>query len=118
MAYPGQSSSLPTNQGNSDSLANTAADAVEEGRSAATDKLNSAADYISDKVGNMPGAETVQRTASAAADTMAATADYLSDTDVKRMAADVEALVKRNPGPALLCAAVVGFLIGRSLTSR
>jgi hypothetical protein len=32
------------------------------------------------------------------------------------MLADVERVVKNNPGPSLAIAAVFGFLIGRSLT--
>ena len=30
--------------------------------------------------------------------------------------ADVETVVKNNPGPALLVAAVCGFMLGRALT--
>jgi hypothetical protein len=32
------------------------------------------------------------------------------------MAADVEQLVKNNPGPSLVAAAVVGFLVGRAFS--
>lgn len=96
--------------------ASSAAKTVEEGRSAAADSLKSAAHYIGDKVGNLPGGESVQRTAAAAADSVAASAEYLRDTDFSRMATDVEALVKRNPGPSLVVAGVLGFLIGRSLS--
>jgi len=32
--------------------------------------------------------------------------------------ADVEAIVKRNPGPSLLIAGALGFLIGRTLRSN
>jgi len=88
----------------------------EDGRAAAADSLKSAASYIGDKVSHLPGGESVQRTAAAAADTVAASADYLRDTDLSGMAADVEAMVRRNPGPSLAVAAVAGFLIGRSLS--
>ncbi len=96
--------------------ASTAATTFEEGRAAAADSLKSAANYIGDKVGSLPGGESVQRTASAAADSVAASAEYLRDTDLSRMATDVEGLVKRNPGPSLVVAGVLGFLVGRSLS--
>ena len=98
------------------SAASAAASSLDEARSTAADSVKSAADYIGDKVGSMPGGEAVQRTATAAADSMAATADYLRDTDMDRMAADLENLVKRNPGPSLLVAGVLGFLVGRALS--
>ena len=31
-----------------------------------------------------------------------------------RTAADVESLVKRNPGPALVAVVIIGFLLGRA----
>ena len=34
------------------------------------------------------------------------------------MMADVETLVKKNPGPALMAAAVVGFLVGRAFSGN
>ena len=40
--------------------------------------------------------------ASAAADRLSTTADYMRTHDAKRMMADVETVVKNNPGPALL----------------
>jgi ElaB/YqjD/DUF883 family membrane-anchored ribosome-binding protein len=33
------------------------------------------------------------------------------------MMGDVETLVKNNPGPALLVAAAIGFLVGRAFSS-
>jgi hypothetical protein len=34
------------------------------------------------------------------------------------MMADVETLVKNSPGPALLAAAAIGFLVGRAFSSN
>ena len=56
--------------------------------------------------------------ADAAAERVEATADYLRNTGATRMREDLETLVKRNPGPAILVAATVGFLIGRTLIRR
>ena len=54
--------------------------------------------------------------ASAAADRLSTTADYMRTHDAKRMMADVETVVKNNPGPALLIAAAFGFIAGPALT--
>ena len=47
---------------------------------------------------------------------MSSTADYLRDADAGRLRGDVETMVKNNPGPALLVAAMFGFLVGRALS--
>jgi ElaB/YqjD/DUF883 family membrane-anchored ribosome-binding protein len=61
------------------------------------------------------GGGRVQEFADAAADRVSATTDYLRNAGAGRMRSDVEKLVKSNPGPAMLVAATVGFLIGRTL---
>ena len=38
--------------------------------------------------------------------------------DMNRMMADVESLVRNNPGPALAAAAFVGFLVGRAMSNN
>jgi ElaB/YqjD/DUF883 family membrane-anchored ribosome-binding protein len=68
-----------------------------------------------DKAQEYLGGERVREFADAAADGVSATADYLRNTGATRMRADVEKLVKSNPGPAILVAATVGFLLGRTL---
>jgi ElaB/YqjD/DUF883 family membrane-anchored ribosome-binding protein len=68
-----------------------------------------------DKAQEYLGGERVREFADAAADRVSATADYLRNTGATRMREDVEKLVKSNPGPAILVAATVGVLIGRSL---
>ncbi len=52
---------------------------------------------------------------SATANALENTGKYLEDEKLSGMAADVAGLIRRNPVPALLLAAGVGFLIGRSL---
>ena len=47
---------------------------------------------------------------------MGTAAGYLRDNDLKSMLADVQQLVKRNPGPALLTAAALGFLMARTFS--
>jgi ElaB/YqjD/DUF883 family membrane-anchored ribosome-binding protein len=64
------------------------------------------------------GGGRVQEFADAAAEGVNEASDYLRNTDAQRMRADVERLVKSNPGPAILIAATFGFLIGRTLNRR
>lgn len=51
-----------------------------------------------------------------AADASSSTAEYFREHDVRSMLADVRKLVKNNPGPALLTAAVLGFLVARTFS--
>jgi ElaB/YqjD/DUF883 family membrane-anchored ribosome-binding protein len=97
-------------------MARTAATKVDEGRSMAADRLDGVASAVQERVGELPGGQRVKEFASAAADRLSTTADYMRTHDAKRMMADVETVVKNNPGPALLVAAVFGFMLGRSLT--
>ena len=55
--------------------------------------------------------------AHSAADKLTSTADYVRQNDLKDMLTDVEQLVKKNPGPSLVAAAFVGFLVGRAFTT-
>jgi ElaB/YqjD/DUF883 family membrane-anchored ribosome-binding protein len=99
-------------------LGRTAADKVDENRDAAASGLKSAASTLHEKADSLPGGEKVTSLAHTAADTLSSTADYVRDHDVNRMMADLERLVKNNPGPALLAAAAIGFLVGRTLSSE
>jgi ElaB/YqjD/DUF883 family membrane-anchored ribosome-binding protein len=51
-----------------------------------------------------------------ASERMGAMADYIRSRDFKSMADDVQAWVRKNPGPSLLVAAVIGFAAGRAVT--
>jgi len=65
---------------------------------------------------SLPGGESVKGAAHAAADALSSTADYVRENDLKSMLTDVRKLVKNNPGPALLTAAVLGFLVARTFS--
>jgi len=93
-------------------------DKVDANRNVAAQGLEQAASTIRDKADSLPGGETVTDLAHTAADKLTATAGYVRDTDVNTMMADVETLVKKNPGPALMAAAVVGFLVGRAFSGN
>jgi ElaB/YqjD/DUF883 family membrane-anchored ribosome-binding protein len=97
-------------------MARTAADSIDQTRSAAATGLDSAASAIHDQADRLPGGDRVSGFAHSAADRLSSTADYVRRNDLNSVRGDVEALVKNNPGPALVAAAAVGFLIGRAIT--
>jgi ElaB/YqjD/DUF883 family membrane-anchored ribosome-binding protein len=97
-------------------LGQKAAETIDENRDAAAYGLQRAATSLHENADSIPGGEKISSLAHAAADKLSSTADYVREHDVKRMMADVETLVKQNPGPSLVAAAVVGFLVGRAFT--
>ncbi len=97
-------------------MADAAGRRVENGRVGVAERLDGAASTVRDRADQVPGGPRVQEFAHAAADRLSTTADYLRRSDTARMKADVETMVKNNPGPAMLVAAMFGFLLGRALT--
>jgi ElaB/YqjD/DUF883 family membrane-anchored ribosome-binding protein len=96
-------------------MGRTASHKVNEGRETAADRLEGAASAIHERADQLPGGPQVEEFAHAAADRLTTTADYMRSHDARRMMADVERLVKNNPGPALIVAAACGFLLSRAL---
>jgi ElaB/YqjD/DUF883 family membrane-anchored ribosome-binding protein len=96
-------------------MARTAAQTVDDGRRTAAERLGSAASAVRDRADTLPGGPRVQQFAHAAAEGLNTTADYVRSHDAKRMLEDVGRAVKNNPGPSLVIAAALGFLIGRAL---
>ena len=78
-------------------------------RSSAANGLDSAADAVH------AGGERVAGAAHRAGDALASGAEYVRDHDVRDMVDDLAEVVRKNPGPALLCAAALGFVLGRSV---
>jgi ElaB/YqjD/DUF883 family membrane-anchored ribosome-binding protein len=95
-------------------MARTAADSIDQARPAAARGLDTAASAIHDQADRLPG-DRVSGFAHSAADRLSRTADYVRRNDLNSVRGDVETLVKKNPGPALVVAAAVGFLIGRAI---
>lgn len=91
-----------------------ATDKIDQQRGPAADALQSAASTLHEKAEDLPGGETVKSVAHSAAEKLQSTAGYIREHDVRAMLTDVEEIVKRNPGPSLLIAAAIGFLIGRA----
>jgi ElaB/YqjD/DUF883 family membrane-anchored ribosome-binding protein len=98
-------------------LGQMAADKIDKNRDAAATGLDEVASVLHEKAESLPGGEKVSTLAHATADKFRSTADYVRDHDVNRMMADVETMVKNNPGPSLLVAAAFGFLVARAFTS-
>lgn len=96
----------------------SAVDKIDENRGSAASGLESAASTLHQKAENLPGGEKIASLAHSTADKLSTTADYVRQHDVKAMMSDVEQLVKKNPGPSLLAAAVVGFLVGRAFSNN
>jgi ElaB/YqjD/DUF883 family membrane-anchored ribosome-binding protein len=87
---------------------------IDEQRGPAADALQSAASTLHEKAEDLPGGQSVKSAAHSAADKLESTAGYIREHDIRAMLSDVEDVVKRNPGPSLLIAAGIGFLIGRA----
>ena len=115
MATP-NADTLGVSKGKAAEMGQKVADKIDENRGAAASGLESAAGALREKADTLPGGEKVVTAAHATADAVGVAADYVRDTDVKAMMADVLKLVKNNPGAALLTAAAVGFLMGRTLS--
>lgn len=90
----------------------SAVNKIEENRVSAAGALHDAASSLHDNAAKMPNGTDI---AHSAAEKVDAVAGYLQGHDTKQMMADVQTIVKKNPGPSILIAAAVGFLIGRAL---
>jgi len=83
---------------------------LDGGRQSAAIGLDNAAFNITDK------AEAVSAFGHSTAEKLSSTAGYLRDHDMSAMMKDVQEVVKRNPGPSLVVAAVAGFLTARAFS--
>jgi ElaB/YqjD/DUF883 family membrane-anchored ribosome-binding protein len=81
----------------------------------AWDRVETVASTIEERAESIPGGQKVKEVAQAAADRLSTTADYMRSHDARRMISDVETVVRNNPGPALVIAAVLGFMLGRTV---
>jgi ElaB/YqjD/DUF883 family membrane-anchored ribosome-binding protein len=107
------SSTVSQAEAKTSGLGQAAADTINESRGAAAEGLDRAGSALHEKADSLPGGEKVANAAHTTADALGSTADYLRKNDSKGMMQDVQKLVKNNPGPALLTAAMLGFLLAR-----
>jgi ElaB/YqjD/DUF883 family membrane-anchored ribosome-binding protein len=99
-------------------LGRAAADKIDDNRDGVAGGLETAAATLHEKAESLPGGEKISDIAHSAADKLSTTANYVRGHDVNSMMADVQELVKKNPGPALLVSAALGFLVARAFSSR
>ena len=94
-----------------------AVDAIDGNIAGAASGLDRAAATLHGRAESLPGVDKVSSLAHTAADKLSATAGYFREHDVERIKEDVKTLVRNNPGPSLLAAGVIGFLLGRAFIS-
>jgi len=87
-----------------------AAQRADQARVGAAAGLESVASSLHEK------GERVASAAHSAADAVAYGAEYLRDNDMQTMMGDLMEVIRRNPGPSLLGAAALGFILGRALS--
>jgi ElaB/YqjD/DUF883 family membrane-anchored ribosome-binding protein len=90
----------------------SAGETIDGTRTAAASGLESTAAALHQSGDKMTGL------ANATADKLSGTAEYLRNHDIKSMMADVEEVVKKNPGFSLLAAGAIGFLVGQTLRRK
>lgn len=87
-----------------------AAERADQARVSAAAGLDTVASTLHEK------ADRVASAAHSAADAVTYGAEYLRDNDVRTMLGDLMEVIRRNPGPSLLGAAALGFMLGRALS--
>jgi ElaB/YqjD/DUF883 family membrane-anchored ribosome-binding protein len=93
-------------------LGRKAAKTAEKVRTSTAEGLHSAASSVH------AGGERMASAAHRVGDALATGAEYVRRNEVADMADDLMDLVRNHPGPALVCAAALGFLLGRSVYRR
>lgn len=99
-------------------LGATAANKFDENREAAATGMKDAAWSLHQNAGSVSGGDKLTSMAHSAATALDSTADWVRENDSAKIINDVSSLVKRNPGPSMLAAIAVGFLIGRAFSSN
>jgi hypothetical protein len=104
-------------QNKASTIARNVVDNIDRSRDAAAGGVEIAASKILSAAASLQGGSAVSGAAHAAANSLNSTADYIRKHDVSGMMADLQQLVKNNAVPALLGAAFIGFLVGRSFSN-
>jgi hypothetical protein len=115
MATP-DADSLGMSTGKAAEMRERVVDKIDENRGTAASGLASAANALREKADTLPGGPKVAGAAHRTADAVGVAADYVRENDLKSMMADVQTIVRNNPGPALLIAAALVFLVARTFS--
>ena len=97
-------------------LGRTAAEKLEQSRSATADALQSTAGSIRSSA--QSSADAVSSVGYKTADKLESTANYVRNHDFRGMLRHLEDVVRRNPGPSMVAAAAVGVLLGAAFRNR
>jgi hypothetical protein len=92
-----------------DEVGRKASGKAEQVRATAADSLDSAANAVHS------GGARVASAAHSAADSLSSSAQYVREHDAHDMIEDLREGVRNNPGPALLGAVALGFVVGWAL---
>ena len=101
-----------------DHMAQSAKSKVEQGRRSTAGALDRAADALHRRADSIPGGRKASEFAHTTADKLQGTAHYIREHDFRDMMGDVETVIRRRPGQALLGALAIGFLVGRSMRKQ
>ena len=96
-------------------LGQSAAHAVDSGRTTAAERLQSTADGLRSASERLPGGPKVRQFANRTADGLDRTVRYLRDRQASDMWMDVQQGAKARPVPFLIGAVAIGFVAGRML---
>lgn len=97
-------------------VAAEAADTMDRARAAAAGGIDSAASALHEGAEALASGSRVRSGANKAADALVTSAEYIRGHDVADMVDDLMTVVRKNPGPALLGAAALGYLVGRAFS--
>jgi hypothetical protein len=104
--------------------ATQAADKASEVGRDAIDKLDASRGSVAQGLHATAGAirsyapDAVAQQARSTADAMETAADYIRARDLRSMTTDLTELVRRSPGPSLIAAIAIGFLLGAAIRRR
>ena len=97
-------------------VGSNAADAIDSSLHSAASKLQDTAASL--RSTGASGSSRVSDMSNRAAAGLEATARYFKDVDTREAISSMESVIRRNPGPSLIAAAVAGFLIGSALRDK
>jgi hypothetical protein len=100
-------------------LGHKAAETIDAQRGAAASGIDSASANLHGRAEDIAaGGQRAASFAHGAADKLNLTADYIRGHDVHAMFEDVKTLVKKNPLPAMVGAAALGFILAKAFSNR
>lgn len=94
-------------------LSQNAVNKLDSARESTAGALQTAASSLRNSA--QSGGDMLSNAAHAVSTKLETTANYMRENQVRDMVTDVEQVVRRNPGPSIVAALAVGFLLGSAL---